>query len=272
MTAEKVRFTEEQSTGLATLYGRALDSRLDEPILGDATAEDAVRRIDYDFGKFGMTPSLAASVAARAKMFDDRVRAFLREYPDATVLHLGAGMDSRAHRLDPGPEVRWFDVDYPDVIELRERIYPARPGYRTIASSVTELGWLERVPKDRPALVVAEGLTMYLTAEGGSALLRGLAGSLPSGEMIFDTYSRAAIRMQRANPVVRRAGATLSWGVDDPRELEKLGITLVERLDVRDYATPEILARIPRALRFQLKLLGAIPALRNMGQILRYRF
>jgi O-methyltransferase involved in polyketide biosynthesis len=65
---EKVHFTEEQSTNLATLYGRAMDSRFDDPILADPTAEETVSRIDYDFTKFGMGTDQALSIVMRAKL------------------------------------------------------------------------------------------------------------------------------------------------------------------------------------------------------------
>jgi hypothetical protein len=34
-----------------------------------------------------------------------------RAHPQATVLHLGCGLDSRVFRVDPPPSVRWYDVD-----------------------------------------------------------------------------------------------------------------------------------------------------------------
>jgi O-methyltransferase involved in polyketide biosynthesis len=163
MATGKVHFTEEQSTNLATLYGRALDARKAKPILGDPTAEDAVRRIDYDFGKFKMGDGMASSVAIRAKLFDDLASEFLVAHPTATVLHLGCGMDSRVYRLGPPATVRWFDVDYPEVIALRAEVYPDQPdNYTMIGSSVTDLQWISQIPTDASALVIAEGLTQYL--------------------------------------------------------------------------------------------------------------
>src|SRR3954471_19300645 len=98
---EKVHFTEEKATNLATLYGRALDYRSAHPILGDKAADDAVRRIDYDFSKIGLAPDVAGGVARRAKPIDDWAGESLRERPDAIVLHLGCGMDTRFQRLAP---------------------------------------------------------------------------------------------------------------------------------------------------------------------------
>ena len=269
---EKVRFTEEQSTMLATLYGRAMDNRSDDPILADPTAEEAVRRIDYDFAKFGMGTDQALSIVMRAKLFDGWAGEFLAEHPTATVLHLGCGMDSRVFRLDPPPTVHWFDIDYPDVIKLRKQIYPERENYTMISSSVTDLAWLDEIPADQPTLVVAEGLTMYLEPAAGEKLLRTMAELFPGGEMIFDLYGRLGIRAQKLNPIVRRAGATLTWGVDDPKDLEKLGLTIVTCLDATDFATPDIVARMSKSARIQLRLANLIPSVRHMGHVLRYRF
>jgi hypothetical protein len=58
-------------------------------------------------------------VATRAATFDLLTTRYLADHPDATVLHLGCGMDSRVFRVDPPASVQWFDVDYPDVIDLR---------------------------------------------------------------------------------------------------------------------------------------------------------
>ncbi|MGK5558782.1 class I SAM-dependent methyltransferase [Actinomadura kijaniata] len=65
-------------------------------------------------------------MALRARRLDDWCAAFLGRHPDAVVLHLGCGLDSRVFRLDPGPSVSWFDVDLPNVVDLRDR----RVGHR----------------------------------------------------------------------------------------------------------------------------------------------
>lgn len=272
MTEGKVHFTEEQSTNLATLYGRAIDATRPDPLLGDPTAAEAVAKIDYDFRKFGVNADMAVSVAARAKKFDDMARTYLAAHPDAIVLHLGCGMDSRVFRIDPPPTVHWYDIDYPDVIDLRRRVYPDREHTTMIGSSVTDLGWLDQVPADRPALVLAEGLTMYLHPEEGRAMLRAIADRLPSGEMMFDTFSKLGLRFQKANPVVRRAKATLHWGIDDPDELTDLGLRLVARYTADHWATPDLLRRISPAMRFQFWLVRVLPMFRTIGQVMHFRF
>jgi hypothetical protein len=82
----------------------------------------------------------------RAKAIDDSVRDYLTAHPDAVVLHLGCGLDSRVLRIDPGATVAWFDLDQEPVIDLRRRLYPAREGVTTVATSVTDPGWWADVP------------------------------------------------------------------------------------------------------------------------------
>ncbi len=267
---ERITLTGAPETMLATLYGRALDSRSRKPILNDVAAADAVRRIDYDFRRTGMNASSAAGVAMRAKKLDDWTRDFLRANENATVLHLACGLDTRVFRLSPGPHTRWVDVDLPQVVTLRERLLPVPDGdYRLIASSVTDDAWLAEVPDDRPTVVVAEGLTMYLRPSEVEALIKRVVGRFPSGELLFDVYGSFGIRMQKLVPAVRRSGATLFWGLDEPRAIEAWGVTLVE--DVRSLELPEI-ADMPASGRVPLRIMAKLPGFRDVGRILRYRF
>ena len=158
-------------------------------------------------------------MTTRSAHFDNWARQFLAVHPEAIVLHLGCGLDSRYFRLDPGPGVEWYDVDYPDVAELRRQLFPAREHCHVVAASVTDPAWLADIPADRPTLMIGEGLTMYLTEEDGVALLRRIVEHAPSGELQFDAFSRFGIKTQWTNTVVRRSGATLYWGIDGPDDI-----------------------------------------------------
>jgi O-methyltransferase involved in polyketide biosynthesis len=137
----------------------------------------------------------------RARRLDNWAREFLARHPDASVLHLGCGLDSRAFRLDVPERVRWCDLDFPDVIELRRRLYPERAGYRLLASSATDPGWLDEIPVDRPSLTIAEGVLPYLTEVEVRQLLVRLTDRLPSGELIFDGVAGPTVQ---AAPIASR--------------------------------------------------------------------
>lgn len=275
----KVSLTGSAETLLATLCARALDARSPHPMLGDSTAAEVVDGLEYDFAKLRIQPSTAIGVALRSRFFDRWVRAYLAVHPECTVLHLGCGLDNRVQRIDPGPGVRWFDVDQPEVMELRAQIYPERPQHQTIGASVVETGWLEQVPADLPVLVVAEGLAMYLGAEEGPAMLRAIVGHFHSnGEIAFDSYSRATVRMSRPMPVIRETGAQMRWGIDDPHELleQVPGLRIVESVKAYETTDPGDHRRLPLALRLRLlldtKVLAKLPVTRNVGHITRFTF
>ncbi|MFB6435906.1 class I SAM-dependent methyltransferase [Streptomyces sp. NPDC056411] len=265
-----VQLTGAPETLLATLYGRAVDSRSERPVLGDTLAADTVRRLDHDFTTMRMSPSEATSVALRARQLDEWTAGFLARHPEATVVHLGCGLDTRVDRLDPGPGVRWFDIDYPEVIALRRQLYPERAGYVTIPSSVTDPAWIDEIPSDRPTMIVAEGLLMYLTEQAGTALLRRLIERAPSGELAFDAFSAFAIRTQWTNRVVRKAGARLYWGTD------AAGIAaLSPRLEtVESVSALEIpgIERLSAGYRLAARLSAKIPTVRDLARLYHCRF
>lgn len=272
MQTEKVSLSGVEETTLITLYCKALESRLPDSLLKDHFADQIVRRLDYDFSPINLGRDGAVSLALRAKAFDDWTRAFLRDHPDGVVLNLGCGLDSRVFRVDPAPEVSWFDVDLPDVIELRRRLYPAREGnYRMIAASVTEPAWLDGVPGDRPAMVVAEGLMPYLRAEEAPKLVARLVAHFPSGELAFDGYGRLGLKMLRITPQLRATGAEVHWALDDAKTLEAVapGLNLME--DKVQYDSPQV-ARMSWPARLAIGLWCLVPALRNAGRLLHYKW
>jgi O-methyltransferase involved in polyketide biosynthesis len=263
-----VDLTGPAATMLATLQLRALDNRSAEPLLHDRWADDAVRRLDYDFTKLGMRANNAISVAVRAKALDDRVRASLR--PGMTVLHLGCGLDSRFERVGPPADVEWYDVDQPEVIALREQLFPSSSNRHTVGRSVADPDLLAGIPSDRPVLVVAEGLTMYLTEQDGLSLLRRIVAHFPSGELLFDAFNTPSIHLNNvANPAVTRSGSRLHWGIDDPTELGIPALRLVSEISFLD--APE-LARYPLPARLAFRAAAKVPTFNRLGRLLHYRF
>ncbi|MGH3678188.1 MAG: class I SAM-dependent methyltransferase [Mycobacterium sp.] len=258
-------------TMLATLYAKALDADFDNPVLGDRYAKEILERIDYDWKKTAITPRTSPSVTTRTAHFDNWAREFLSAHPEAVVLHLGCGLDSRFFRLAPGPGVEWYDVDYPDVAALRNQLFPAREHYHVVAASVTDPGWLADVPADRPTLMIAEGLTMYLTEEDGVALLRRVVEHAPSGELQFDAFNRLGIKSQWINAVVRRSGSTLHWGIDGPDDVIEAvsAVRLLSWLSPFESAT---FTDIAWYYRVMAKVMSPVPALRYMAQYHRYAF
>ena len=266
-----VDLTGAPQTMLATFYAKALDADFERPILGDRWARDIVDRIDYDWSKTAITARTSPSVTTRSAHFDRWARQFLAVHPEAVVLHLGCGLDSRCYRLDPGPGVEWFDVDYPDVANLRSQLFPPREHCHVVAASVTDPGWLADIPVDRPTLMVGEGLTMYLTEQDGVALMRRIVERAQSGELQFDAFSRFGIKTQWTNTVVTRAGAKLYWGIDGPDDILEAvaGLRLLQWVSPFDSPT---FADVWWPYRVMAGAMSLSKTLRYMAQYHRYAF
>jgi O-methyltransferase involved in polyketide biosynthesis len=258
-------------TMLTTLYLKALDSDFNRPVLGDRFAKEAISRIDYDWAELGIDAGWAPLVTVRTALYDIWVAQFLNVHPEATVVHLGCGLDSRVFRIDPGPAVNWYDVDYPAVIALREQIYPARSGYRLIPTSAVDLTWLDQIPTDRPVLLVAEGISMYLTRDDGLALLRRVVDGFESGEIQIDFYNWFGIRSQKMHTLNKRSGSTLYWAVNSPADVldHVPGLRLLTAVPFFDAPT---FRRAPARFRVAGRLVRAVPPVRRTLQYHRYAF
>ncbi len=267
-----IALTGAQETALATLYARALEAEAAEPLLGDPFAGNLVNRIEYDWPKTGITPRNVSAGTVRSVVLDGWARQFLAVHDQAVVLHLGCGLDGRVFRLDPGAGVEWYDVDFPDVIALVDKLYPPREHYHTVGASVTDPAWLDAIPADRPVLLIAEGLTYYLTEDDGVALLRRVVEHFPSGEMQFDVCNWLSIKLQKFNPVVSRSGSTLHWAVNEPDDILQAvpGVRLLAAISVFD--TDEFKHLPGAAYRALGKVIRTLPGLQNLAQLHRYAF
>jgi O-methyltransferase involved in polyketide biosynthesis len=229
--------TPAQESLFLALAGKALDSRLPHPLLGDTMADEIFRKTGYDLAKFpALTTKLLDAktkvfdIAVRAKRLDEVVDRFVDRYPNAVVLDLGAGLDSRILRINPPSTVAWYDVDFPEVVALRRRLLPEQVSAHSIGADLTDPNWLDEVPADRPAVIVADGLVAFLTQEAFISLLNRLTSHFPNGEIAFNLYTTWAVwGAKRIAPI--RADV-VNPGFNDPRQPERWvpGLTLVEEI------------------------------------------
>jgi O-methyltransferase involved in polyketide biosynthesis len=277
MSSDKVHveLTGPPQTMLDMVYARLLDAESSRPVLGDRWAKQLMDQVDYDISKSPILKQRrrqTTSIVVRGAQLDIWTRQFLANHDRPIVLQIGAGLDSRVFRVDPGPNVDWYDIDFPDVIALRERFYPKRESYHLVASSATDSSWLEAIPSDRPALLIAEGVSMYLTENDGVALLRRVLERFPSGELQLDFWSRFGSKvMRKNNTVVRWSGSELGWAVDEPDDILTAvpGTRLIRAVSLFEAETVQ---RLPKGYRRFVKVASRTPVLRKIVQFHRYAF
>ena len=274
-------FTPAQESLFLTLGSRALDSRLPRPFLGDTMADEIIATIGYGLDKFPQLNtklldrrSKVFDVAVRAKILDEMVRRFVLLRPDAVVLDLGAGLDGRISRVNPPPTVKWYDVDFPEVVALRRHLLPQPANAHNVGADLTDPDWLHDIPRDRPAMIVADGLVLFLGQDDFVSLLNRLTAHFPGGELALNAYTTYAMWTFKHSRAMRAiAGGMANPGINDPRQLEHWvdGLTLLDEIFLT--RAPEV-AELPLIGRLTSRLASRSAKLSRImaSVVLRYRF
>lgn len=243
--------TNESLTLFIPLYGKAVMSR--EGFLPDLAAEEIVSTVDFDFSKVDQSRKLAIYMAMRAALYDGYVRDFAAQHPEGLVLQLGVGLDSRVKRApccNP-----WYDLDFPDVIDLRRTYFPEDERYHLIAAPALPADWLSGVPRAEHALVLAEGLSMYLSEADMRALMAALQAHFPQTTFIFDAYSKSAAKLSALKNPVNAVKAKIDFAMDDPQQLLTGTQGIAAVLDA-DIIIPEAIERLKGVDRWRFRFMG----------------
>ena len=201
------------------LYGKALVSRMGV-ILDDPKAEEIWEKEGFALRGKSRSRYLAYYMAMRAGVFDRLVSERLAAYPQALVVHLGCGMDSRCLRVKKA-RACWADVDMGAVISERRRHYEESGTYRMIAADARETAWIQALPEAQHVVLVMEGLTMYLSREAIDALFAAFAARYAHVHVLADFYTTFGVRASRYKNPISDVGAQVFYGMDDPRLPER---------------------------------------------------
>jgi O-methyltransferase involved in polyketide biosynthesis len=259
-----------QKTLLITLYAKALDSQSKHSMLHDDKAYEIVKSLDFNF-ETAQGYGNKNIIVVRAKQFDEWTKEFLKSNPDSIVLNLGCGLDSRVARIRPiFPQVSWFDVDYPEVIKERTAFFSKDATYHMVASSIAESAWLDQVPKEKPAMIIADGVLEYLPENEVKSLLNRLTDHFSSGQIAFDVMSSYAIEQGRAR-LKAAMGAEHLWAVDDLKAVDALDLKLKRTASLSLFSSKYI-SGLEFKYRLMYGLVRLFPNFKNMIRLLRYKF
>ena len=197
------------------LYGKSYVSKKGI-ILHDPKAEEIWASEGFPLKGKSKSKWLAYYMGMRSAVFDRWVTAKMKGNPEATVLHLGCGMDSRVLRVEN--QSYWFDVDFPEVISQRIRYYVESETYKMLASDIREGDWLQEIPGSS-AIVVMEGISMYLKPEERNAVLKNLTDRFEKVQILMDCYTGFAAKASKYRNPINDVGVTEVYGLDDPLEL-----------------------------------------------------
>ncbi len=193
-------------------------------MLVDETAARIIASLDYDFSAIarGISPITQLSWVARSLHMDRTIREFLKRHPAATFINLGCGLDTTFERVDNG-HLSWFDLDFPDVVDLRRRFIQESDRRKFIASSLLDDAWFPQLKSAASIFFLAAGVLYYLQESQVKSFLIKLADSFLGSELFFDACSSLGLKM--ANKRVIEAGgmdesAILKWALHRARDMQ----------------------------------------------------
>ncbi len=212
------------------LYGKSYVSKKGI-ILNDPTSETVWNSAGFALKGKSKSKWLAFYMAMRARVFDDWLLSQMNENEDAVVIHVGCGLDSRINRVGSLGHL-WYDVDFPEVIEERKKYYSEDPHYHMISADVSHEGWIGAMSRAKKAIVVMEGVSMYLTFGQLSAFVSDLCSHFDSLSLLVDCYTTFAAKMSKIKNPITDVGVTTVYGIDDPKTVEAAGITFINERQI----------------------------------------
>lgn len=218
------------------LLSRAHESHRKDAILKDPMACELVEKIDYDFAKFGKITMSTTGTTIRLRHFDRLVQRFIdrKVTEDPVVVSIGCGLDSRFQRVSNHNQATFYELDLPEVINLREKLFPASAKDLTIKGSMLETDWMDMLRQKHPHgrfLFLAEGVMMYFNEEQVKSVIQNLTQRFPGCEIYFDFVSKWAARNSDKHESVKRTKARFHFGLNDPHTIEQWfpKLKLIER-------------------------------------------
>jgi O-methyltransferase involved in polyketide biosynthesis len=219
----KVALGDVPKTLFLPLWGRACETRKADPLLVDRKSVEILDRVDFDFSTVaGNIAELSKTGWIMRSICTDRViEKFLEKHPQATIVNIGCGLDTTFDRVDNG-QLRWFDLDLPEVIALRKQFIPESARCKCLSASFLEKDWRKEIRPSGKVLFLAAGVFYYFREEEVKGFFRELADEFPGGEILFDACSPLGMKMAN-RMVIRRAGmgerSFLVWGLEKPEDI-----------------------------------------------------
>jgi O-methyltransferase involved in polyketide biosynthesis len=206
-------------TYLAPLYWKAMESQRPDAMMKDEKAVALVTQWKMDFSRvkqIHMNELLIAMRIIFTREMDRYTREFLERHPDAVVVHIGCGLDTRFERVaERNGRVEWFDLGRRFIDNEHER-------YHLLGCSVLEDGWLEavKVCSPRPILFLAETVFVYFMEAQIKSLVLKLRDHFPGAELVFDGWRPFEVWLGNRYLSKSQFAGLMHWGFWNGQELE----------------------------------------------------
>ncbi len=235
-----MKLTDVSKTAFLTLRSHVIESQKKNPIIHDSMAAYCLEKLislSSDEEKTLLVnrklPSLLTRhIAIRARKYDIIVNEFISKNSPCTVINLGCGFDTRYWRIN-NKECKYFDLDLPELIEIKKEILKEHLLYELIGCSVLDASWIDTVTSkgNRNILLIAEGLFMYLPKNDVIKLFKIISDKIFHSQIILEVvterYTKGIMKKVVTRKMKRQlgveAGSSYDFGINKGNELESYG-------------------------------------------------
>ncbi len=201
------------------LYGKSEVSKK-KIIINDPSAEKIWEKENFKVTGKAKSKWLTYNMAMRARIFDDWVCEMLKKNPNAIVLHIGCGLDSRFLRVTEKYHL-WVDADFPDVIDGRKKYFSENDNYKMRPFNAAKPENLEDFPNNDCAIVVLEGISMYLKNKELNEFFKALSCKYKKIHVLMDVYTVLGAKASKYKNPINNVGVTTVWGIDNVEDILK---------------------------------------------------
>ena len=252
--SEKITLSGVPETMLQTVYARAKETKTRGAIT-DNKAVEIIDRLDYDFSMADKDAAMHSGVIARTIVLDKLVKTYLAGHGGAVVVNIACGLDTRCYRVEGYGH--WYNLDLPETMAVRAELLPESGKITQLAMSAMD-DWSAAVEqRDAPALVIIEGLTMYLSERDVQRIFEVIAARFPRVTVLVETMNPMVVKRFKEKSI-EASKAKFSWGVKNGAALAAL---LPDFRFVEEHSLCEGMAEFVSIY----KLLGKIPAVSNIS-------
>ena len=200
MQKVKIEKNTVQETLIVPLYGRKMCSEKFPELYKDVFAKELCERIDYDFTdlekknnsflyEFG---SLEAAMRQLDIMWE--IKEYLKQYPEATIVNLGCGLDETGKACDNGI-CHIVNIDFPDIIEIRKQLIAEQDREKNIACDLKDYSWMDEIDASKGVILFAAGVFHYFKIDEVKALVLELAKRYTGGCLVFDSVGKLGLKL-----------------------------------------------------------------------------
>ena len=212
----ELTFGDVEETALIPLAIKASETSRKNARIVDLNAKAIIDTLGVDVSKYD--PFLShEGVVARTIMYRNELKKLIAKYPDAMCINLGCGFDDKFAQVDNG-RITWFDVDLPDQIEKRRKVFKDRERCKMIPGSALDAEWTKQLPKSDMYIIVMEGVLEYFQKDQVKTCINMLCDSFSHGYLLAELHSPFLEKHGKHHDAVRHTNATFGWGTNSGRE------------------------------------------------------